>query len=418
MTIKGLTDRQLSFPQIGNIRKGAKKSAANRPGQDLKYFRVEFDASEKEAEATFSKIYGDRPTEIRILLPFNEVEENFDAFLEAYTAGRMVARSDGERILYLVDVNTGKQVVINGIPEMPHPQNNIVGYYESKGKKVPIILKPVGRLKIVLPELLRLAYLVVHTTSKHDIMNLSSQLRSIKTLNNGQLAGIPLVLRRRPVMISVPMEDGTAARMEKWLLSIEADPQWVKAKLLEMKQSALPGNGLNLLPEPQEETKKAESIIEYDEDDEDEVIEGEVDSEPEPEPEPKPTSKARPLSPDKLKESLRKAAERMDESDYDEKDMRFIAATLEYIFMSKDKRHIFIKWLSDEQTESIKELPKTMILALKKWLKPVYSEEKGAFIPSDPYATYEANEALKEYLVNAGQMELFSDPETGEMFSV
>lgn len=250
MPIKGLTDRGLSFPEIGQIRKGAKKTA-RRPGKDLTYFRVEFAEGEEETDALFEKIYGTEPNNINVILPFNEIERCWGAWLEGYTAGRMVARSDGEYIVYQVDTETGDIKVINGKDvktgaPVPYTEDMVVGK-DYKGK--PVTCKPVGRLRVFIPELGRAAYLTVLTSSLHDIANLSDQLGALKRLNYGQIAGIPLVLRRRPKKISVPMPDGKRVRQEKWMLSIEADPQWVRLKIAETKRLALPGNG-ELLPEP------------------------------------------------------------------------------------------------------------------------------------------------------------------------
>jgi len=268
MTIKGMTDRGLAFPEIGQIRKGGKKIDPKRPGPDLKYFRVEFDERETEAAETFLSVYGAEPTEIRVILPFNEIERMWDAWLEAYTAGRMVARSDGEIFVYLLDTQTGEIRVKGGIDiktglPMPYVEGQIVGMdYEGK----PVKCKPCGRLKVIVRELARAAYLTVMTTSVHDIVNISNQIAAFKALNNDQIAGIPLVLRRRPKKISVPMQ-GKRVRAEKWLLSIEADPEWVKAKLGEVQRAALPeGIATPLLPD-------AENVIDapaawVDEDDE------------------------------------------------------------------------------------------------------------------------------------------------------
>jgi hypothetical protein len=226
--IKGVTDRQASFPEIGAVRKGAPKPAdGKRPGADLQYLRVEFDERETQAAATFVKIYGAQPTELNILFPFNEIERNFDAWRETYTAGALIHRCDGERIWYEINPATGERLVVNGEP--------------FKGCDGKAGCKPVGRMKVILPELARLAYLVVHTTSLHDIMNLSRQLEALQAINGGRLAGIPLKLRRRPRKISTPSgENGKRARREKWLLSVEADPEWVAAKVADMKRMSLP----------------------------------------------------------------------------------------------------------------------------------------------------------------------------------
>ena len=257
MAIKGLTDREISFPQIGDIRKGMMKDGVSKStGRaysapvDLDYFRVEFDERETEAQEMFAESYKDKLPQVReinIVLPFNDIERVWDPFCEAYTAGRMVARSDGATFIYLVDLKTGKPVVINGLDEdgKPVPHKDVVG---MAGKTV-IKCRPVGRLKVILPELRRAAYVVVHTTSIIDIRNISEQLAAIKQINGGRIVGIPLVLKRRPKEISVPNDDGTRRRLTKWMLSIEADPKWVSAKLEAMHMAALPsGAGKLALP--------------------------------------------------------------------------------------------------------------------------------------------------------------------------
>ena len=230
MPIKGLTDRPAAFPEIGRIRKGAPKEP-DKPGADLTYFRVEFDEEEKQATAVFHKTYGGTPSELNILLPFNSVDENFDAWREAYVAGGLIHRCDGERVWYEIDPKSGEQLVVNGMPE------------EQCDRSTKC--KPTGRLKVLIPELQRLAYLTVITGSTHDVMNIARQLEALLQIN-GKLAGVPLKLRRRPVKISTPSgTDGKRARRTKSLLSIEADPEWVRHKLLSMKAAALPDNGLD-----------------------------------------------------------------------------------------------------------------------------------------------------------------------------
>lgn len=237
MTIKGLTDRGQAFPQIGDIRKGDKGGKNGAP-RDLNYFRVELDQRETESAAVFAQTYGPQPTEINILLPFNEIERCWDAWCEAYTAGRMVARSDGETFLYLVDIKTGAILVRDGLNDAGQrvPHREVVG----RTDKSVIKCRPVGRLKVIIPELRRLAYLVVHTTSVIDIRNISEQLEAIKAVNAGRIVGIPLVLRRRPREVSVPLSDGSKARLTKWMLSIEADPRWTALKIEQLDRLALP----------------------------------------------------------------------------------------------------------------------------------------------------------------------------------
>lgn len=272
MPIKGLTDRGLAFPEIGQIRKGAKKGE-NRPGADLNYFRVEFDELEVKAAAAFKAAYKDKPTAIRIILPFNEIERMWDAWLEAYTAGRMIARSDGEFILYQLD-DDSDLIIHNGLDKsgnrVPHPADGIAGR-DYKGNAVKF--KPTGRLKVMIPELARAAYLTVMTTSVHDIANISAQLAAFKELNNGQLAGIPFILRRRPKPISTPSDNGQRVRRIKSLISIEVDPDWVQAKFGQLSALALPA-GYESAAQPNGDL--SEEVIEIDDD--------EIEPEAQPEP--------------------------------------------------------------------------------------------------------------------------------------
>lgn len=264
MPIIGLTDRGLSFPEIGQVRKGIKETKTRKDGstyqipKDLDYFRVEFDAQELKTASKFLEVYGQQPQEINIILPFDQIDRCWDAWLEAYTAGRMVARADGERFIYWVDTKTGIAKVKNGLPETSYEDGQQVGQ-DYKGK--PVFAKPVGRLKVIVPELARAAFLTVHTTSIHDIDNISQQLQAFKQLNNGVIKGIPLVLRRRPKPISIPAKDGQRTRMEKWLLSIEADPDWVKAMLEEVKTLALPDGNALLLEPGEDEPNLVESVL-------------------------------------------------------------------------------------------------------------------------------------------------------------
>lgn len=229
--IKGMTDQLPSFPQIGTVRKGAPKGE-NRPGPDLTYFRVEFDEREAETAQRFRAIYGEEPREININLPFDDIDRCWEAWREAYRAGALIHRCDGELIEYAINTKTGEVLVRGGI-------------HLETGERVPcsgkVDCKPHARLRVIIPELRRLAYLMVLTGSIHDIVNISGQLQAIRDLSGGQLRGLPLVLRRRPKRISTPSgPNGKRARREKWLLSIEADPRWVEAKLAQLEGASFP----------------------------------------------------------------------------------------------------------------------------------------------------------------------------------
>lgn len=436
MPIKNITDRGERFPEIGQIRKGAPKSE-RAPGKDLDYFRVEFDNQETEVKDIFKAVYGERPQELNVFLAFDEVEKVWDAYLEAYTAGRLVARSDGERYLYRVNTDTGEILVKNGEPFMAYQEGEIVGYWfnEQKKKKEPIFCKPVGRLRVVIPELKRLAYLTVLTTSIHDIVNISAQINALAVINGKRIAGVPLVLRRRPKEISTPKPGGGRARYTKWLVSIEASPQWVGAKLDNMAMLSLPEGATRYLPAGETVVKangpdSSEPRAEYVPQQEDEweppedVQDGDFEDMPMEEPEPQPAKKAsvknpmdpnghtRPYEPEVLKVKMAGLIEHYEakiaagEANSKDSDDFVITSHIESVWMgqkdAEQKRHAVLNYLVGEP--STKKLSAAQKLALKYWLK-ITKDDSGDWVHCKE-AGIEAVKAYEASLVAQGQGKL------------
>lgn len=230
MPIRGLTDKGAQFAKLGVLRKGAPKpEQGNRPGQDLHHFR--FDCDDTDAAAAFRHSYGDEPTHVNVYLPYATTAENFEAFQEEWSASALLHRCDGVTMTRWL----GKD---NKYHDDPQPCTGNC--------------KPVGRLMVIIPELRRFAYVTVQTTSKHDIMTLQSNLEAAEMLR-GDLRGIPFVVSRRPREISTPRagKDDKASRVrtEKWLLSIEPAPAWVRYELAAMERAALPAGTIKALPD-------------------------------------------------------------------------------------------------------------------------------------------------------------------------
>jgi len=258
MPINGLTNREPSFPEIGNIRKGAPKSTDKRViGKDLTYFRVTFKEGEEEAAEAFLKAYGKTPRLLNVLIPFDDLDRVWEAWNEAYVTGALVHRCNrnprtGEGFVhYAIDPATGRPLVYGGLSTdtgervpcqgvaMTCKGGQMVPYLAGK-KQEPIKCSQEGRLRVIIKELARLAYLTLHTTSINDIYHLDEQLRGIKRTGGGRLAGMPLVIRRRLEYISTPGEGGKRVRRKSWLLSIEPDGDWVRAKIETMKKASYP----------------------------------------------------------------------------------------------------------------------------------------------------------------------------------
>ncbi len=256
MPIIGLTDRGAAFPRIGELRKGAPKpKTGNKPGADLKHFR--FTSTNQEVVSAFTEAYGDQPNAIKIFLPYQTTGENFEAWIEEWGAGSLKWRGDGQT-LHIWQTPQGTY------SHEPQPQP------EKGGKQV-------GRLKVIIPELGRLAYVVALTTSIHDIIEIQSNLTAYEAMAGG-LQGIPFILSRVPRMVSTPNPKiGKRTRREKWLLHIEAAPEWVQAQLSVMQQAALPSGAPD---------------FEVDEDGV--IIEGTI------EPEPSATNTPKPSAPDHI----------------------------------------------------------------------------------------------------------------------
>jgi hypothetical protein len=213
MAIKGLTDGEASFPKIGTLRKGAEKKG-NAPGRDLNHFR--FDSSDQKAIADFEEKFGDTPTEISVLLPYDTTEQVFFTCKEEYTAGGIKHRCDGETVSLLQVVGKDKKSRYQKLFTAP--------------MKCPGGCKEVGRLQVVIPALKRFGYVTAETHSINDIIQLHQQLKAAE-MTFGSLKSVPFVLRRSPSQISTPSSDGKRARRESWLLSIEVDPQWAERQL-------------------------------------------------------------------------------------------------------------------------------------------------------------------------------------------
>jgi len=226
MSIVGLTDQAAALPIIGTLRKGEKKVKENAPGKDLTYFR--FVTDDNLAMQMFTEAYPDQEAlrTINVFLPFRTADENIESWIEEWVAGGLVHRCDGvNQVLW----------------------RNAAGGYETGSRPCQNCKgKQVGRLSVIVPELARLATVTVLTTSIHDIINLTRQLRSYEAVAgmlNGQpgdLRGIPFTLRRRKEQISTPGPDGKRVRREKWLLSIETQPRWTMLQLAAMERKALP----------------------------------------------------------------------------------------------------------------------------------------------------------------------------------
>lgn len=246
MPIKGLTDNVVPrFPRLGKLRKGGEKNAKGQYGPDLDYFR--FTSDNPVIVDAFHEAYGEKPVALHVYLPYPQVEMNFSTWKEQWAAGGLVHRCDGETC----------QI-------WRTPQ----GTYSQQPKPCPGGCDEVGRLTVILPELIRagfVGYVTLETHSLHDLMNMTATLLVVAQdrVNNPRgLQGIEFVLRRKKERISTPDGKGNRVSRDKWLVSLEPVASWAQTALtlsagaalaIEAPKNVDPATGEVLNSEPDSE---------------------------------------------------------------------------------------------------------------------------------------------------------------------
>lgn len=243
MPIKGITNGNTGrLPVIGQIRKGDTGGKNGAP-RELDHFRVIFNPAEKDAEELFRKVYGNEPTEIRVLFPVDEVDRIWDAWLLAFQGKTLVAKSDGERYFYKVDTKTGEVVVENGHPETPYYRDNVEYTYTGKAGPVEVRCTPRARMYVLVKELFEAGYLSClefNTGSWNDIRNISDQIAMMVTLSKGNLAYTPMILSMYPETILRTLDNGRKAEKKTHLVKLEIDPFYARAFLAKRDVMQLP----------------------------------------------------------------------------------------------------------------------------------------------------------------------------------
>jgi len=240
MAIKGLTDNVLPrFPQLGRLRKGGAKQIKNGKeiyGKDLTYFR--FTSERPEIVKAFHDAYGEQPAALHIYLPYARLEDNFEAWRELWVKGGMRHRCDGETCVDWLGPD---------------------GKYHHEPIPCPGGCDEVGRLTVILPELIRagyVGYVTLQTGSINDIQSITASLLAVAEARQDNplgLRGIEFILRRHPGMVSTPGwgdDKASRQRVEKWLVSIEPTTTWVEMQLQIAARSVLVSGPGSLVATP------------------------------------------------------------------------------------------------------------------------------------------------------------------------
>ncbi len=223
MPIKNLTDSVVpSFGIIGKLRKGDEKSE-NKPGKELDYWR--FTSDRPEIVTAFTNAFGEKPRNIKVFVPFATPDEAFPTWCEVWGATGLSHRCDGETAFIWLEDGKYKR----GSKPCPggHKDNDPLN-------------DAVGRLSIIIPELVQagyVGYVTMVTHGKHDILAISKSLQAVYESRLGNplgLRGVSFDLRRVQEEVSTPgfgSQKGNRSKTKKWNVKLEPSADWVRLQL-------------------------------------------------------------------------------------------------------------------------------------------------------------------------------------------
>ncbi len=184
MPIKGVTE-VIRLPRLGKIRLGLKRESSEG-------FTYPVPTDYFVCPDEVRKVFGDKPTELQIMLPTEEPHQWASQYLKCYSAYRgLICRGDGETAVARVDIRTGR---IATHKDMETELREITcdpktcAYYES-GR-----CKRVMNLQFLIPKCPGFGVYQLDTSSYHSIVNVNSMLELIQSVC-GRLSMIPLSLK-------------------------------------------------------------------------------------------------------------------------------------------------------------------------------------------------------------------------------
>jgi len=258
--IRGMTDKpsvQPRLPIVGRLRKGTSETRKRKDGSeykvpvDLDYFL--FTSDNEHVVAAFRAVYGPEPRLINVRLPYPSPEENFQTCMEEWRGGGLVHRCDGHTMSLWIDGKGLYHEEEQPCPYYEHPEKRVAAD-KAKGIKANPGCVEVGRLNVIIPELLQAGFVGVVTlvtTAVNDIMPINNTLWAVaeeQSEYHERVSGAPHInlrgilwnLRRVPEMISTPGDGGGRVRRVKNLVKLEPAPDWALLQLEMARRAELP----------------------------------------------------------------------------------------------------------------------------------------------------------------------------------
>lgn len=170
--IKGLSDRR-RLPRLGSIRLGL-KAKSKQTGRE---YPIETDFFVVPPEV--AKIYGEKPKELDVMLPLNDLDSVFPCSYKFYGSSRgLKCEGDGETATRVNDETKEMEQVPCPCPLL------------DEGK-----CKQSGTLMVMLPKVSVGGIFQIRTTSYNSIVDINSGLEYVAALI-GRFALVPLKLKR------------------------------------------------------------------------------------------------------------------------------------------------------------------------------------------------------------------------------
>lgn len=250
--IKGISEVR-RCPRLGHIRLGILKLSQKTNREypvEVEYFILDPQTGSQERNneliTQFQKLYGEKPTAIRIMFPPVDQDLFFQQWYKRYGSATLLkCKGDGETATCaLPEFAEGLEVI--GSDEMGLTKVKCLGPECIYQKEEKPSCRRTGALQVLLPELSGIGVWQINTGSWNSIVNLNSALDWLKGLC-GRYAMIPITLRRVPT--EIPHE---GKKTKHYIMQIDLEnvniAQLQKAALIAPEKSLI-----GLLPAPDEE---------------------------------------------------------------------------------------------------------------------------------------------------------------------
>jgi len=193
--IRGLSETR-RLPRLGKIHTGIKKKKVV-DGREVEYPSAVDHFVFPEDNPLYddlTRVFGEKPKELRILIPVEDEERWCSQYYRAYSQTRgLICKGDGNSALRMVDVRTGALADRNTteavLREVPCAGRDCPDYEQS--------CREIMNLQFLLPEVPGLGIWQIDTSSINSIRNINSAADLVKRIY-GRVSMIPLLLTLEP----------------------------------------------------------------------------------------------------------------------------------------------------------------------------------------------------------------------------